>query len=37
MDLIIYSLKSIAVAIIEPIHLVMLVIFGIIFYLKNVK
>ena len=37
MDLIIHSLKSIAVAIIEPKHLVMLVVFGIIFYLKNVK
>ncbi|WP_294390182.1 PDZ domain-containing protein [uncultured Clostridium sp.] len=37
MDLIIHSLKSIAVAIIEPMHLVMLVVFGIIFYLKNVK
>ena len=29
MDLIIHSLKSIAVAIIEPMHLVMLVVFGI--------
>ena len=37
MDLIIHSLKSIAVAIIEPMHLVMLIVFGIIFYLKNVK
>ena len=37
MDLIIHSLKSIAVAIIEPMHLVMLVVFGIIFDLKNVK
>lgn len=37
MDLIIHSLKSIAIAIIEPMHLVMLVVFGIIFYLKNVK
>ena len=36
MDLIIHSLKSIAVAIIEPMHLVMLVVFGIIFYLKKV-
>ena len=37
MDLIIHSLKSIAVAIIEPMHLVMLVVFGIIFYFKNVR
>lgn len=37
MDLIIHSLKSIAVAIIEPMHLLMLVIFGIIFYFKNIK
>ncbi|MEN8076772.1 PDZ domain-containing protein [Clostridioides difficile] len=37
MDLIIHSLKSIAVAIIEPMHLLMLVIFGIIFYFKNAK
>ena len=37
MDLIIHSLKSIAVAIIEPMHLVMLVVFGIIYYLKNMK
>ena len=37
MDLVIHSLKSIAVAIIEPVHLIMLVVFGIIFYLKNIK
>lgn len=37
MDLIIHSLKSIAVAIIEPMHLLMLLIFGIIFYFKNAK
>lgn len=37
MDLIIHSLKSIAVAIIEPMHLLMLVVFGIIFYFKNSK
>ena len=37
MDLIIHSLKSIAIAIIEPMHLVMLVVFGIIFYFKNVR
>lgn len=37
MDLIIHSLKSIAVVIIEPMHLVMLVVFGIIFYFKNVR
>lgn len=37
MDLIIYSLKAVAVAIVEPLHLLMLVIFGIMFYLKNVK
>lgn len=37
MDLIIHSLKSVAIAIIEPIHLLMLIIFGIIFYFKNVR
>ena len=37
MDLVIHSLKSIAVAIIEPVHLIMLIVFGIIFYLKNIK
>lgn len=37
MDLIIHSLKSVATAIIEPMHLVMLLVFGIIFYLKNVR
>lgn len=37
MDLIIHSLKSVATAIIEPMHLLMLIIFGIIFYFKNVK
>ena len=36
MDLIIHSLKSIAVAIIEPMHFVMLVEFVIIFFLKTV-
>lgn len=37
MDLIVHSLKSIATAIIEPMHLIMLVIFGVIFYFKNVR
>lgn len=37
MDLIIHSLKSVATAIIEPMHLVMLLVFGIIFYFKNVR
>lgn len=37
MDLIIYSLKSIAIAIVEPIHLLMLIIFGVIFYFRNIK
>lgn len=37
MDLIIHSLKSIAIAIIEPMHLLMLIIFGVIFYFKNVR
>lgn len=37
MDLIIYSLKAVAVAIVEPLHLLMLIIFGILFYLKNKK
>ena len=35
MDLIINSLKSVSIAIIEPMHLLMLFIFGIIFYFKN--
>ena len=34
MDLIINSLKSVSIAIIEPMHLLMLFIFGIIFYFK---
>lgn len=37
MDLIIHSLQSIAIAIIEPMHLLMILIFGIIFYFKNVR
>ena len=37
MDLIVHSLKSVATAIIEPMHLIMLVIFGVIFYFKNVR
>lgn len=37
MDLIIHSLTSVAKAVIEPLHLVMLLVFGIIFYFKNVK
>ena len=37
MDLIIHSLTSVAAAIIEPMHLVMLLVFGIIFYFKNVR
>lgn len=37
MDLIIHSLTSVAEAIIEPLHLVMLLVFGIIFYFKNVR
>ena len=35
MDLIIYTLKSVATAIAEPLHLLMLIIMGIMFYLKN--
>ena len=35
MDLIIYTLKSVATAIVEPLHLLMLIIMGIMFYLKN--
>lgn len=37
MDLIIHSLTSVAVAIIEPLHLIMLLVFGVIFYFKNVR
>ena len=37
MDLVIYTLRSMAYAIVEPLHLVMLVVFGILFYLKNRK
>lgn len=37
MDLIIHSLTSVAETIIEPMHLVMLLVFGIIFYFKNVR
>lgn len=37
MDLIIHSLKTVAIAIIEPMHLLMLIIFGVIFYFKNVR
>lgn len=37
MDLIINSLKSVSIAIIEPMHLLMLFIFGIIFYFKNIR
>lgn len=35
MDLIIYSLRSVATAIVEPLHALMLIIIGIIFYVKN--
>lgn len=35
MDLIIYTLKSVATAIVEPLHLLMLIIMGVMFYLKN--
>lgn len=35
MDLIIYTLKSVAIAIVEPLHLLMLIIMGIMFYIKN--
>lgn len=35
MDLIIYTLKSVAIAIVEPLHLLMLIIMGVMFYLKN--
>ena len=35
MELIIYSLRTVAEAIIEPTYLLMLIVFGVIFYLKN--
>ena len=34
MELIIYSLRTVAEAIIEPTYLLMLIVFGVIFYLK---
>lgn len=37
MNLIIHSLQSIATAVIEPMHLLMIAIFGVIFYLKNTR
>ena len=37
MELITYSLRTVAKAIIEPTYLLMLIVFGIIFYLKNKK
>lgn len=37
MDLIINSLKSVLIAIVEPMHVLMLFIFGIIFYFKNIR
>lgn len=37
MDLIIYTLKSVSSAIVEPLHFLMLVILGVIFYFKNIK
>lgn len=37
MDLIIYSLKTVAEAIIEPTYLLMLIVFGVVFYIKNKK
>lgn len=35
MDLILYTLKSVATAIVEPLHLLMLIILGVMFYIKN--
>lgn len=37
MELITYSLRTVAKAIIEPTYLLMLIVFGVIFYLKNKK
>ncbi|MCQ2968981.1 MAG: PDZ domain-containing protein [Clostridium sp.] len=37
MELVIYSLRTIAKAIIEPTYLLVLIVFGLIFYLKNKK
>ena len=37
MDLIIYTLRAVAYAIIEPVHIITLIILGVIFYLKNKK
>lgn len=35
MDLIIYTLRSVATAIVEPLHALMLIIIGVVFYVKN--
>lgn len=35
MELILYTLRTVAYAIIEPMHILMLVVLGIMFYLKN--
>lgn len=35
MDLILYTLRTVAYAIVEPMHVIMLVVLGVMFYLKN--
>ena len=35
MELILYTLRSVAYAIVDPAHLIILVILGIMFYMKN--
>ena len=37
MELILYTLRTVSYAIVEPMHLFMLVVLGIMFYLKNKK
>lgn len=37
MDLILYTLRTVAYAIVEPMHIFMLVVLGVMFYLKNKK
>lgn len=35
MDLILYTLRTVAYAIVEPMHIIMLIVLGVMFYLKN--
>ncbi|WP_235829636.1 hypothetical protein [Clostridium nigeriense] len=37
MDLMLYTLRTVSYAIVEPMHIFMLIVLGIMFYLKNKK